>query len=461
MKYRSTRGGQADASFTDVLMQGLSPDGGLYVPDRFPVLPPLEKGLSYIDVAQIVLTPFVDPDMTPAELRTVLEAVYTPRPDGFSIPAVTPLVRLDDRLSVLELFHGPTLAFKDVALQLLGRLFDWQLKRTGRKMTVLGATSGDTGSAAIEGCRHAQGVEVFILYPHERPSDVQRRQMTTVGAPNVHAIAVQGNFDDCQAIVKTLFGDPTFRTRHNLSAVNSINWARIMAQTVYYVHAAYTLGTDINVVVPTGNFGNVYAGYVAKKMGASINRLVVASNRNDILARFLETGAMTRRTVEPSLSPSMDIQISSNFERLLFDLGQRDAQALLAHMDAFARTGSFAVDRGTRDMIGDTFLGGRADDAQTLAAIARYHSQHGYTADPHTAVGLHVYDQLKDRLDGQTVALACAHPAKFPDAVEKATGQRPALPPAMADLFDRREGFTILPADAAAVANFIRTQNGE
>jgi threonine synthase len=391
------------------------------------------------------------PDIDEAALRTLLEAAYAPWADGFNTPEVTPLVRLDDRLSVLELFHGPTLAFKDVALQLLGQFFDWRLKRTGEKMTILGATSGDTGSAAIEGCRHAAGANVFILYPHERPSEVQRRQMTTVAAPNVHAIAVRGTFDDCQAIVKALFNDADFRKKKALSAVNSINWARIMAQAVYYVQATYKVGTSLNFVVPTGNFGNVYAAYVAKKMGAPIGRLVVASNRNDILTRFLETGSMATRTVEPSLSPSMDIQVSSNFERLLFDV-TRDVAPSMASL---TKSGKYDVPREALEAIRKTFLGGRASDNETLSAIARVYRDHGYLTDPHTAVGLHVYEQVKDHLDGPTVALACAHPAKFPDAVEKATARRPILPHALADLYDREERFDILPADAQAVKAFI------
>lgn len=461
MRYISTRGLAPEASFAEVLMNGLAPDGGLYVPKEFPKLPDLKPGLSYIDIAHTVLLPYVSPDMSADELRTLLENTYTPREDGFDTADVTPLVRLDDHLSVLELFRGPTLAFKDVALQFLGQLFNWNLRRTGKKLTILGATSGDTGSAAIEGCRHAAGARVHILYPHGRPSDVQRKQMTTVASDNIHAIAVQGSFDDCQAIVKALFNDPAFRARQNLTAVNSINWARIMAQTVYYVHTAYRVGGLTNFVVPTGNFGNIYAAYVARKMGAPIGRLVVASNRNDILARFLETGTMTKRDVEPSLSPSMDIQVSSNFERLLFDLLGQDADALKTLMDAFAKTGTYTVDSDVMDTLRATFMGGRADDDQTLATITRIHDTYGYTLDPHTAVGFYVYEQLKDRLDGPTVALACAHPAKFPEAVTDATGKHPALPGALADLFDREEHFTILPNDLDAIRQFILSHNGE
>lgn len=454
MKYLSTRGGVRDADFRTVLMDGLAPDGGLYVPDVWPTIKGFKKDQSYIETAFQILSAFTGPSIDEVTLRGLIQNTYTLRTDGFDVPEVTPLKRLDDRLSVLELFHGPTIAFKDVALQLLGRFFDSELRRTGQKMTVLGATSGDTGSAAMEGCRHAGNAKIFILYPHERPSDVQRRQMTTVADPHVHALAVKGNFDDCQAIVKTLFGDPEFRASQNLSAVNSINWARIAAQAVYYVHTAFRFDKPVNFIVPTGNFGNVYAAYVAKQMGAPIRRLVVASNRNDILTRFFETGTMKTGQVEPSLSPSMDIQISSNFERLLFDLVGRNAQDLKKMM-ADLRTGSFTVPPIVMSDLARIFSGTRCDDDETLAAIACARRDYNYTIDPHTAVAFHSYEQLKDALEGQTVVLACAHPAKFPDAVEKAIGERPALPGKLADLYDRREHFTVLPNSAEAVKEFI------
>lgn len=455
MKYISTRGGSTGADFATVLMDGLAPDGGLYVPGDFPALAVPEQPRSYIDTAARVLGAFTDQSIDNHTLRTLISETYTPRTDGFTTPDITPIRKLDDRLSVLELFHGPTLAFKDVALQLLGRLFDHQLKRTGETMTILGATSGDTGSAAIEGCRHAAGARIYILYPHGRPSEVQRRQMTTVADPHVHVLAIEGNFDDCQSIVKTLFGDAAFRTKQNLSAVNSINWARIAAQAVYYVQAAYTSGVPVNFVVPTGNFGNVYAAYVARQMGAPIRRLVVASNRNDILTRFFESGTMKAGSVEPSLSPSMDIQVSSNFERLLFDLVGRKAENLKKIMADFKGSGSFTLPAEVMTEITKTFAGTRCNDDETLAAIAATERRYGYTIDPHTAVGFHSYEQLKDRLEGPTIALACAHPAKFPDAVEKATGKRPALPDRLADLYERPERFTVLPNDAAAVRKFI------
>lgn len=454
MKYTSTRGGKDGASFTEVLMEGLSADGGLYVPQTWPRLSSLQKGMPYIDVAQEVLSAFTGDAIESGKLRALITDTYAPRPDGFDVSEVTPLRKLSDRLWVLELFHGPTIAFKDVALQMLGRFFDAELTRTGRKMTVLGATSGDTGSAAIEGCRHAKDARIFILYPHGRPSDVQRLQMTTVADPHVHVLAIEGNFDDCQSIVKTLFNDLPFRNTQNLSAVNSINWARIAAQAVYYVQASLQFDAPVNFVVPTGNFGNVYAAYVAKQMGANINRLVVASNRNDILTRFFETGTMKAGRVEPSLSPSMDIQVSSNFERLLFDLLARDAGALRKTMDDL-REGAFTLPPHVMADLAKTFSGMRCNDDETLSAIARAQRDYDYVIDPHTAVGFHSYERMKDALSGPIVALACAHPAKFPDAVEKATGQRPALPDKLADLYDRKERFTVLPNDPAAVKAFI------
>jgi threonine synthase len=459
MNYISTRGRAPSLNFTDAFMTGLATDGGLYVPDQWPTLSGVKKGQPYVDTALAVLSPLVAGTSLQSDLKTLLNQTYVPRPDGFTTPAVTPLKTLSDQLSVLELFHGPTIAFKDVALQFLGQLFDRQLKASGQSMTILGATSGDTGSAAIEGCRHAAGADIYILYPHGRPSEVQRRQMTTVNAPNVHAIAVVGSFDDCQAIVKDCFNDPTFRASAKLSAVNSINWARIAAQIVYYVQTAYSYDEPVTFVVPTGNFGNVYAAYAAYKMGAPIRRLVVASNRNDILSRFLNTGKMEARTVEPSLSPSMDIQVSSNFERLLFEVTGRDGSAVEGFMNAFKSNQSYVVSSSQLNDIKNLFVGASCDDTQTLETIKQVHADYGYLVDPHTAVGLHAYNTLKNDLEGPVVALACAHPAKFPDAVEKATGMRPALPPELADLYDREERFTVLPADAQAVKDFIK-KNG-
>lgn len=453
MKYVSTRGGVPAANFSKVLMEGLAADGGLYVPDVFPALPTIKKGASYIDTAHAVLGQFVDIDSS--TLRQLLHKAYDVRPDGFQVPEVTPLKRLDDKLSVLELFHGPTIAFKDVALQLLGFLFDHNLRTSGDKITILGATSGDTGSAAIEGCKHADGAKIFILYPHGRTSEVQRRQMTTVTSDHVHALAVEGTFDDCQAILKNLMGNAEFKRTHKLSAVNSINWARVAAQIVYYVQAAYSYAEPVTFVVPTGNFGNVYAAYVAKQMGAPIRKLVVASNRNDILTRFFETGSMEKRTVEPSLSPSMDIQISSNFERLLFELTNRDPSALKKMLFDFQEKGTFSVSSSMLNQARETFVAHRCNDDETLSAIKRAHQDYGYLLDPHTAVGFHAYEALKNELEGPVVLLGCAHPAKFPDAVKKATCIHPALPQSLTDLYERRERFTVIPNSAETVANFI------
>lgn len=434
-------------------MQGLAADGGLYVPDQFPALKGIQKSASYIDTAHAVLSQFADLDS--ATLRQLLTKAYAVRPDGFQVPEVTPLRTLDDKLSILELFHGPTIAFKDVALQLLGFLFDHQLRTSGDKITIVGATSGDTGSAAIEGCKHADGAKIFILYPNGRTSEVQRRQMTTVASDHVHALAVDGTFDDCQAILKSLFNDAEFKRTHRLSAVNSINWARVAAQVVYYVQAAYSYAEPVTFVVPTGNFGNVYAAYVAKQMGAPIRKLVVASNRNDILTRFFETGSMEKRTVEPSLSPSMDIQISSNFERLLFELTNRDATALKKMLSDFQDKGSFSVSKSMLDTAREIFIPYRCSDEETLSAIKRAHQDYGYLIDPHTAVGYHAYEALKNQLEGPVVLLGCAHPAKFPDAVKKATGIHPKLPPSLTDLYERPERFTVIPNSVETVANFI------
>lgn len=454
MKYISTRGGVPPADFTQVLMEGLAADGGLYVPESWPQLGPDFKPGSYIETAFAVMRLLVGGAIPDADLKELLNATYQPRVDGFQTPDVTPLKRLSPTLSVLELFHGPTLAFKDVALQLLGRTFDYQLRKTGQKITILGATSGDTGSAAIEGCRHAAGATIFILYPDGRPSNVQRRQMTSVNDPKVHALAIEGSFDDCQAIVKDLFRTPDFRQKFGLSSVNSINWVRIAAQVVYYVQAAYNASEPVTFVVPTGNFGNVYAAYAAAKMGAPIKRLIVASNRNDILTRFFETGTMKTSTVEPSLSPSMDIQVSSNFERLLFDLCNRNPLQLKKLMDDFKTGGSFSVLPKMLEQAQTIFSGVRCDDDQTLAAIAHADRDYGYLIDPHTAVGFHAYEMLKNALDGPVIILGCAHPSKFPDAVEKATGKHPALPKSLSDLFDRPERMTVLP-NSAAVKDFI------
>lgn len=456
MRYVSTRGQAPELGFADVLLTGLAPDGGLYVPSEFPALPLPRHGSSYAELAVDVIAPYVEPDLDRATLeRLALDAYAT-----FRHPAVVPLVQLGDEEWLLELFHGPTLAFKDVALQLVGRLFDHVLGRRGERVTIIGATSGDTGSAAIDGVKGCDNVDIVILYPHGRVSDVQRRQMTTVDSPNVHAVAVEGTFDDCQDLVKAMFADEPFRDRYRLSAVNSINWARIVAQVVYYVAAAQALGggaggRPVAFAVPTGNFGNIFAGWVARRTGLPVSQLVVGSNRNDILTRFLYSGIMHVTTVVPTLSPSMDIQVSSNFERLLYELNHADGGLTAEQMRHFRATGSLSVEPDQYEAVCELFTGARFDDDDTMAVIAQVHRETGLLLDPHTAVGVGAARACRAERSVPMVALATAHPAKFPDAVERATGLRPALPVHLADLFDRPERTLVLPNDLAAVEAFV------
>jgi threonine synthase len=462
MKYVSTRGAAPVLDFEAVLLAGLARDGGLYVPERWPAISPDEiralAGAPYPEIALAVLRPFVGDGVLAADLKDLVEETYA----GFDHAAVTPLKQLDQRIWLMELFHGPTLAFKDIALQLVGRLFDRVLAERGERVTIVGATSGDTGSAAIEACRDRERIEIYILHPQDRVSPVQRRQMTTVDAANVHNIAIQGTFDDCQDLLKGMFNDQEFRDQMGLSAVNSINWARIMAQIVYYFAAAVALGAPerpVAFAVPTGNFGNVFAGYGAKRMGLPVSQLIVGSNRNDILTRFFETGTMSGAEVQPTLSPSMDIQISSNFERLLFELSGRDGAAVARTMTAFRQSATFSVSDDCWRQARELFDGHRLDDDETLREIARLHRETGELVDPHTAIGI-AAGRAK-ALDRTTplVALATAHPAKFPDAVEQATGERPALPPQLSDLFEREERLVRLPNDLAAVESYIRGDN--
>lgn len=459
MQYVSTRGAAPVLGFEDVVLAGLARDGGLYVPQTWPLLSHQEwqalRGLSYPALAARLIAPFVGDAFTEVELRGLAEDSYA----GFQHVAVAPLVQIDQRVWMQELFHGPTIAFKDYALQLLGRLFDTLLARRGRRATIVGATSGDTGSAAIEACRDREALDIFILFPKGRVSDVQRRQMTTVASANVHTLAIDGSFDDCQDMVKAMFNDAAFRDEMALSAVNSINWARVMAQIVYYAAAALALGAPdrrLGFVVPTGNFGNVFAGYGARAMGLPIDRLVVATNRNDILHRFFETGAMTAEAVVPTLSPSMDIQISSNFERLLFDLLGRDGTAVRRALESFRQSGSFAVPDPALAEARALFASFRLDDDGTLAEIASLHKATGHLVDPHTAIGLAAARRLAADPALPLVSLATAHAAKFPDAVERATGVRPPLPAHLADLLERPERSTDLANDVAAVKAHIR-----
>ncbi len=461
MKYVSTRGQAPTLEFADVLLAGLARDGGLYVPEAWPTLEPglVERAADapYAQVATEVMWPFVEGSIEHDDFAQMVDDAYA----TFDHPEVVPLRDVSGwspNLWLAELFHGPTLAFKDVALQLVGRLFDHELARRGSKVTIVGATSGDTGSAAIAACRDRASIEIVILHPAGRVSDVQRRQMTTVDSPNVHNLAVEGTFDDCQDLVKALFADEPFRDRVNLSAVNSINWARVMAQIVYYVTsvARLTGGRDpVGFAVPTGNFGNVFAGYGAQRMGLPVAQFVVASNANDILTRFLESSVMAMSGVEPTLSPSMDIQVSSNFERLLFELYGRDGVAVAETMQQFRADGSYAVDADRMGLLREHWRGARVDDAATTAVIADVHERLGLLVDPHTAVGLGAARLVRTNPAAPMVALATAHPAKFPDAVAEATGQRPALPPALADLFDRPEHFEVVANDYDVVRQAI------
>jgi threonine synthase len=463
LRYISTRHGSqgepAPLGFEDIMLAGLARDGGLYLPADWPHFSTAEiaglRGLSYVDLAFRIMRPFIGDAFDEVTFRRLIGEAYA----TFETPEVAPLKPLGDSgLHLLELFHGPTLAFKDVALQLLGRMLDHTLIRRNQHATIVGATSGDTGSAAIEAVRDRKTIDIFMLFPHGRVSEVQRRQMTTVLAPNVHNIAVQGTFDDCQDLAKACFGDLAFRDRHALTAVNSINFARVMAQIVYYFWAALKLGAPerpVAFTVPSGNFGNVYAGYAAKQMGLPVSHFVVGSNSNDILARFFESGTMTTSEVVPTWSPSMDIQISSNFERLLFDLYDRNGRALADAMTAFRSTGTLEVGANALAGVRALFDAGRLDDAGTLAAIADCRRRFGETIDPHTAVGYALAQQHRRDASVPMVVLATAHPAKFPDAVEKATGERPQLPPRLGDLMDRAERVDGLRNDVEALKAMI------
>lgn len=459
MTYVSTRGQAPVLAFDDVLLAGLARDGGLYVPSAWPRFAPAEiramARLPYPELAVRVMAPFLDDTIAEDDFAAIVEDAYR----GFGHPAVAPLKQLARNDWLLELFHGPTLAFKDYALQLLGRLFDHVLAKRGERVTIVGATSGDTGSAAIEACRDRAAIDIVILHPKGRVSEVQRRQMTTVLSGNVHNVAIEGTFDDCQDLVKAMFNDAAFRDEMRLSAVNSINWARIMAQIVYYFAAATAIGApdrEVAFAVPTGNFGNVFAGYGARRMGLPVGQFVVGSNRNDILTRFFDSGAMTLGEVVPTLSPSMDIQVSSNFERLLFDLHDRDGARLAALMAEFRQAGTLAIEEARWRKARELFDGCRFDDEATTAAIRQVHAETGELLDPHGVIGLAAGRARRRDPHMPLIALATAHPAKFPDAVKAATGIAPPLPERLADLFEREERVSALPNDAAAVKDFVR-----
>ncbi len=460
MRYISTRGEADEVGFDDMLLSGLAPDGGLYLPESWPSLDMAALddlvGRPYAELAARVMAPYVAGSAAAEPLPDHIKAAY----GTFEHPAVVPLRQLDAGLWLLELFHGPTLAFKDVALQLLGRLFEFELGRRGSRLTVVGATSGDTGSAAIEACRDRGAIEAFILHPEGRVSEVQRRQMTTVAAANIHNIAIDGTFDDCQALLKALFGDGDFRRNHNLGAVNSINWARVMAQIPYYFQAALALGAPqrrVTFCVPSGNFGDVFAGYAAVRMGLPVERLIAATNQNDILARFFASGEYRKGRVQPSISPSMDIQVASNFERLLFDLVGQDPDRLRGLMATLDQSGGFAVEGIELARAQENFSAAAVDEEETRSTIAAVHTESGQLIDPHTAVGVAVARRLAGAGSKvPVVVLGTAHPAKFPAAVEAASGLHPALPPRLADIFERPERCTALANDLAALQGRIR-----
>lgn len=457
MEYISTRGTAPALGFRDALMAGLANDGGLYVPRKWPTLSKKEiralRGKSYQEVAFEILSLFVDGEIAGDKLRGMINEAYA----TFRHPAVVPLVQVGPNDFILELFHGTTLAFKDVAMQLLARLMDHVLAERGERATIVGATSGDTGGAAIDAFAGRERTDIFILFPHEKVSPVQQRQMTSSSASNVHAIAVKGNFDDCQNLVKEMFNDATFRDKVKLSGVNSINWARIMAQVVYYFTASLSLGgpdRKISFTVPTGNFGDIFAGYVAKKMGLPIDRLVIATNDNDILARTLKTGRYEMKGVKATTSPSMDIQISSNFERLLFEAYERDDAAVRRSMDGLKQSGAFEIKEKALKAIKREFRAGRATEKQVAATIRETLSAKGYLLDPHTATGVFVAAK-NAKPSSPMVTLSTAHPAKFPAAVKSACGIDPALPSWLADLMQREERFDILEPELKAVETFI------
>ena len=454
MQYISTRGSAPVLGFCDVLLAGLARDGGLYVPEIWPTLDKTPNA-NYANRAASIMAPFVSNQIDVKVFNQLCIDAYS----TFRHPDVAPLVEISPNEYLLELFHGPTLAFKDIALQLVGKLFDHVLKQRNERVMIVGATSGDTGGAAFDGVASCRNVDIVMLYPNNRVSDVQRRQMTTVMSPNVHAVAIDGTFDDCQDLVKAMFNDEKFRDANNLSAVNSINWVRVMAQVVYYVTALEKLGHSAVFSVPTGNFGNVLAGWIAKQMGAQIDGFVVASNTNDILTRFFESQQMIANEVVPTLSPSMDIQVSSNFERLLFEMNSRDGAATAKQLKEFRILGKLNVAQNIfTNWIAGVFTGYRCDDEQTLTTMKDVYQKSGMLIDPHTAVGLSAARQSKGANYSKSqsiITLATAHPAKFPDAVRRATGQTPVLPEHLADLMSRPERIISLPNDLQAVQTFV------
>ena len=462
MKYISTRGIAPELDFDDVLITGLARDGGLYVPKEWPKFNNNEiesmRELSYADLSIQIMKPFISNSISSDDFDALVRDTY----EKFGHPAVAPLKQLENNLWLLELFHGPTLAFKDYAMQILGGLFDEALQRRKKRTTIVGATSGDTGSAAIEACRNREAIDIFILFPKGRVSNIQQRQMTTIDSSNVHAIALEGTFDDCQDMVKSLFNDLEYRDKYNLSAVNSINWARLLPQIIYYFWAALALGAPnrkVSFSVPSGNFGNVFSAYAAKALGLPIENLVVATNTNDILSRFFNSGKMEIKRVRPSLSPSMDIQVSSNFERLLFDLCERDGSITNEIIENFRTSGYFDIETEIIAKRANIFSALSVDDETTLARIKKTHKDTGEIIDPHSAVGLEAAHQIRSSglvsPEIPIISLACAHPAKFPDAVHRATGSYPDLPVKLDGLLEKKEHTVVLPNDFDSVANYI------
>ena len=458
MRYVSTRGQAPVTDFETVLLSGLAPDGGLYVPENWPAFGPREfSSLAkrpYAETAVRVMAPFLDDWVPPDAFEGMVEAAYA----GFDHADTAPLTPLGSDEWLLELFHGPTLAFKDFALQILGHLFDHALARRGEHRTIVVATSGDTGSAAIEAFRDKESLNIIVLHPKGRITDMQRRQMTTVDAANVFNVAIEGTFDDCQALLKAMFADTGFRDRHRLSAVNSINWARIMAQAAYYFHAASRLddsGAGVSFAVPTGNFGDVYAGYAAARMGLPVRQLIVATNRNDILARTLNDGEYRMAGVTPTISPSMDIEVASNFERLLFEVHGRDGGEVERLMTELAADGGFRLEAAALEAIGALFTAHAVDEETTKLTIATVKNDSGVLVDPHTAVAIAAARACRREQAVPMIVLATAHAAKFPDAVTEATGSAPGIPPLLAAVAGRQERYQVLPNDLAMVQAYI------
>ena len=466
LKYISTRSDAPDLDFESVLLTGLARDGGLYVPESWPQFSPDDirdlRGLTYSEMAVRVLKPFVEDSIPEPDLSYIVNETYK----QFNHNAIAPIKQVGPNHWLAELFHGPTLAFKDYPLQLVGRLFDYILKKRNNKITIIGATSGDTGSAAIEACKDKNSINVFIIHPKNRVSEVQRRQMTTVKSSNIHNIALDGTFDDCQDMVKALFADQSFRDKHNLSAINSINWARIMAQIVYYFWTSVSLGApdrSLTYAVPTGNFGNIYAGYAAKKMGLSIDKFIVGSNENNILTRFFAPdntkGKMSTSPVVKTLSPSMDIQISSNFERLLFDICKHDGRAVANALEEFRKNQTIEFGEGCWSEMCKTFQGMSLSNEETKSSITEVYNSTGELLDPHSVIGLIAARKASNTAESIMVSLATAHPAKFPDTVNDAVGIYPSLPEHLSDLFDRDETYTELPNNIDNMRDFINKKN--